>query len=494
MLELFKDIVGVDRDETLDQRDLSPQEKKALKRAVERAEKEYKAGNRENRVIEYKDYATHLNEDGTLRKGYENQYDDIGRGSSLLMAKNMLPFSGKRADYSMKTTLGQASYNIDDDGNITIKDRYDFNNPGDEPVPRAATDLYGQIRNLGTMFGSDSGGEGREVKIKLKDGGYPKSSNKEFMRRMGYYQAGGLGATPMYGSNTIPGTPETAAITYQEADKARLKALEDELKEAQETTKFQDEAEAEVAKQQQTINRIESGVSQAADLADKSGLFDNLKEKGKLKEAAKLAQAGKGVDNFLAGATLGKGLSDDALKTVAPKLFEKATMSAVPSTSSLPSNLANFSVPSLTTTPTSQLSLVNPSQGANLLNTGSTAATTASSGLSVPTLGTVAAIGGEVLKQASSDQDATTMNVGETAGTIVSGAGKGIGAALTAGALLGSSVGPIGTAAGAIGGALYGLGKGLVQRGKARREERKAERKKEAAIAKAAAERKEQRP
>ena len=48
------------------------------------------------------------------------------------------------------------------------------------------------------------------------------------MKRMGYYQAGGLGATPMYGSNTIPGTPETAAITYQEADQARLKALEEQ--------------------------------------------------------------------------------------------------------------------------------------------------------------------------------------------------------------------------------------------------------------------------
>ena len=35
--------------------------------------------------------------------------------------------------------------------------------------------------------------------------------------------------------HTIPGTPETAAITYQEADPARLKALEEQLKEAQES-------------------------------------------------------------------------------------------------------------------------------------------------------------------------------------------------------------------------------------------------------------------
>ena len=326
----------------------------------------------------------------------------------------------------------------------------------------------------------------------MKEGGYPKSDKNDFMKRMGYYQGGGLAATPMYGSNTIPGSPETASITYQEADKARLKALEEELKEAQESTKFQDEAQAEIAEQQAKINKIESGVSTGVDALEKLGAFDKLKEKGQLKEAAKLAKAGQGADNFLAGVTLGKAGTGELGKKLAPKLFEKATMSAVPSTSSLPSNLANFSAQPLQLGQTST-SLVPSSmgtQGANLLNTGANVGTSAaSSGLSVPTLGTVAAIGGEVLKQASSDQDETTMNVGETTGTIVSGAGKGIGAALTAGTLLGSSVGPIGTVAGAILGAGYGLGKGLIQRSKARKAEAAAERKKEAQLGQIASKR-----
>ena len=67
-----------------------------------------------------------------------------------------------------------------------------------------------------------------------KEGGYPKSDKNDFMKRMGYYQAGGLGAAPMYGANTMPGAPETASITYTEADPAKLKALEDELKEVPE--------------------------------------------------------------------------------------------------------------------------------------------------------------------------------------------------------------------------------------------------------------------
>jgi len=482
-----KDIVGIDRDETLDQRDLSPQEKAALKRAVERAEKEYKAGRRKNRVIQYADYATHLNEDGTVRKGYKDQYSDIGGGSSLLMAKNMLPFSGKRADYSMKTTLGQASYDIDEDGNITIKDTYDFNNPGDEPVQRAATDIYGQLRNLGTMYGADSTKKGRDILINLRDGGYPKSSNKEFMRRMGYYQAGGLGATPMYGSNTIPGTPETAAITYQEADQAKLKALEEQLKEAQESTKFQEEAEAEIQKQAATISGIEQGVSQGTKALDKLGAFDKLKEQG----AQRLAQQATKDLIGQAGLRLGAESAGQLGKTIAPKLFEKATLSAIPSSSSLPASLANFSTPALTTTPMSSLSLSTPgaSKLAQIGSSGAGASKGLIGGVGTGGVGAIASLAGEGLKMASDDQDMTTMNVGETIGSGLSGIGTGIGTAMTTAALLGSSLGPVGTAAGVVGGALYGLGKGLVQRGKARKEQEKAERKKEQQLQKIGAER-----
>jgi len=320
----------------------------------------------------------------------------------------------------------------------------------------------------------------------MKDGGYPKSDKNDFMKRMGYYQGGGLAATPMYGANTMPGAPETASITYKEADKARLKALEDELKESQESTKFQDEAQAELQKQASTISGIEQGLSQGIKGADKLGLFDKLKEKGAQKAAEKLGQ-----ETLMKGTTLAGGVSDDALKALAPKLFEKSTTSALQgATSSLPSSLTNFSAPALTTTPLSQLgttastSLVNPAlgqQGANLLNTGATAGASASKGLigGVGTggVGAIASLAGEGIKMASDDQDATTMNTGETIGSGLSGIGTGIGAAMTTAALMGSSLGPVGTAAGVIGGAVYGLGKGLIQRSKARKEEAKAEKK-----------------
>ena len=166
-------------------------------------------------------------------------------------------------------------------------------------------------------------------------------------------------------------------------------------------------------------------------------------------------------------------------------------------TGSLPSSLTSFTPPPLTTTPLSQLGTTTSTslasdalgqQGANLLNTGATAGASASKGLiggiGPGGVGAIASIAGEGLKMASDDQDATTMNTGETIGSGLSGIGTGIGAAMTTAALMGSSLGPVGTAAGVVGGALYGLGKGLVQRNKARKEEEKAEQKQREEISK----------
>ena len=572
-----KDIMGIDRDETLDQRDLSSQEKAALKRAIERAEKEYKAGNRKNRVIEYEDYATHLNEDGTLRKGYEDQYDDIGGGSSLLMAKNMLPFSGKRADYSMKTTLGQASYDTDDDGNITIKDTYDFNNPGDEPVQRSALDFYGKLRNLGTMFGADSGGEGRDVNINLKQDEYQDGGMRGMMKakiamedafgnnpaitRMikptdksynfgdgrtgthhmgsygkfaipniqdvdgtlqytgprkneaikfdrvedatyfaknykdvapalrkkqegGKYQAGGLATPPMYGANTIPGSPETAAVTYQEADKARVKALEQELEETRTSTKYMDEAEANMAKQQATIDSIEQSLGQGVEKAEELGVFDKLKARGASKKGSKyLEKLGEdGVKQLAAVGT--KASADEVSNILASQVLPEAGAKAIETTGQnltgslygLGQNQAmNFGQQTAQNViTTSSDDLVSGVAGA-----GASAGKGLIGGIGPGGVGAIASLAGEGIKMASDDQDATTMNAGETIGSGLSGVGTGIGAAMTTAALMGSSLGPLGTAAGAIGGAVYGLGKGLISRGKARREMKKAEKKQE---------------
>tara|TARA_R100000995_G_scaffold84842_1_gene65158 strand:+ start:326 stop:1666 length:1341 start_codon:yes stop_codon:yes gene_type:complete len=79
-------------------------------------------------------------------------------------------------------------------------------------------------------------------------------------------------------------------------------------------------------------------------------------------------------------------------------------------------------------------------------------------------IGLGASLLGSGISRLSDDDDATTMNVGETAGGMLSGAGTGM--------ALGSVIPGIGNIAGGIIGGLYGLGKGLFQRGKARKQER----------------------
>ena len=316
----------------------------------------------------------------------------------------------------------------------------------------------------------------------MKEGGYPKSDKNDFMKRMGYYQAGGLGAAPMYGSNTIPGSPETAAVTYTEADPDKLKALDEELKAAQESTKYQDEAEAAIQKQASAISAAEQGLTQGVELADKLGAFDKLKEKGAEKSKT-LANLGEDAATNLA--RVGATKADDVSKILADQLVPKGTK-AIDVVKDQGMNYLNpFGQPDQAAKFGEMLQKSNPQQvilreGSEELLKQSTK--NLASGLTPAqygNIGAIASIAGEGIKMASDDQDATTMNVGESIGSTVSGVGTGIGAATTTAMLMGSSLGPVGMAAGAIGGALYGVGKGLVQRGKARKEERKAERKKE---------------
>tara|TARA_R100001510_G_scaffold15057_1_gene12368 strand:- start:23471 stop:26164 length:2694 start_codon:yes stop_codon:yes gene_type:complete len=301
-----------------------------------------------------------------------------------------------------------------------------------------------------------------------RQGGYPKSDSKNFMKSMGYYQAGGLGATPMYGSNTIPGTPETAAITYTEADPSKLKALDKELKEAQESTKFQDEAEAAVQKQASAISGIEQGLSQGIKGADKLGVFDKIKQAGAAKElAAKKAaeEAAKALAAKQASKVVATQTTQKAIEQAAPGAFQKVAPKVVTGVQTAGMKAAQEG--------TAQLAQATTSTAAG-----------AGAGIGMGGVGAIASLAGEGIKMASDDQDATTMNVGETVGSGLSGIGTGIGAAMTTAALMGSTLGPVGTAAGVVGGAIYGLGKGLIQRGKARKEEAKAERKKEKELSK----------
>ena len=296
------------------------------------------------------------------------------------------------------------------------------------------------------------------------------SDSKDFMKRMGYYQAGGLNQTPMYGANTMPGTPETAQLTYQEADQARLDALDEQLKEQQESTAFMDEAKANTDAQAAKIAKAEQGLSMGIKGLDKLGAFNKLKQKG-IDKAAELAAdklKDKGTE-FVTNTILPEAGSKAI--DVAPKSFVSSLGKS--------DQAAKFGDMIQKGSP-KQIILEKGSQ--EVLKEGVTSAATGLNPAQYGNIGAVASLAGEGIKMASDDQDATTMNVGESIGGGLSGIGTGIGAATTTAMLMGSTLGPLGMAAGAIGGAAYGLGKGLVQRGKARREEGKAEKKQELAL------------
>ena len=296
------------------------------------------------------------------------------------------------------------------------------------------------------------------------------SDSKDFMKRMGYYQAGGLNQTPMYGANTMPGTPETAQLTYQEADQARLDALDEQLKEQQESTAFMDEAKANTDAQAAKIAKAEQGLSMGIKGLDKLGAFNKLKQKG-IDKAAELAAdklKDKGTE-FVTNTILPEAGSKAI--DVAPKSFVSSLGKS--------DQAAKFGDMIQKGSP-KQIILEKGSQ--EVLKEGVTSAATGLNPAQYGNIGAVASLAGEGIKMASDDQDATTMNVGESIGGGLSGIGTGIGAATTTAMLMGSTLGPVGMAAGAIGGAAYGLGKGLVQRGKARREEGKAEKKQELAL------------
>ena len=319
---------------------------------------------------------------------------------------------------------------------------------------------------------------------KMKSGGYPKSDKKDFMKRMGYYQAGGLATPPMYGANTIPGSPETAAIAYQEADKARVKALEQELEETRTSTKYMDEAEANMAKQQATMDSIEQSLGQGVEKAEELGVFDKLKARGASKKGSKfLEKLGEdGVKQLAAVGT--KASADEVSNILASQLLPEAGAKAIETTGqNLTGSLYGLGQNQAMNFGQQTAQNVVATGADDLISGAAGAGASAGKGLigSVGPggVGAIASLAGEGLKMASDDQDATTMNVGESVGSGLSGVGTGIGAAMTTAALMGSSLGPLGTAAGAIGGAVYGLGKGLISRGKARREMKKAEKKQE---------------
>ena len=150
--QFLADLAG--NEDTVTEKNLSPEELQALKAAADRAQA------RGSSSIEYKDYATG-----------DNQYSDVGGGAS---SSEVFQKTKDDASYSVKTTIGQAKIEIDDEGNVTVRDRYNFNNATDKfefmgfikDAYKQGLSLYGQARNIGKWFGSKPG-EGSEVIIHL---------------------------------------------------------------------------------------------------------------------------------------------------------------------------------------------------------------------------------------------------------------------------------------------------------------------------------------
>ena len=152
---------GIGDHKTFTEKNLSPKYQTVLKEIVKTnlTNKKMK--------IEYADYETHA-------KG-ESQYRDVDASVTNpgLITKMFDPA------YNLKTTLGQATIIIDENNNVIIKDRYNFNDAVDiqsvaDALNAAAIigyetgtlKLYGAVRTIGTFFGSNDQ-EGAFVEINL---------------------------------------------------------------------------------------------------------------------------------------------------------------------------------------------------------------------------------------------------------------------------------------------------------------------------------------
>ena len=152
---------GIGDHKTFTEKNLSPKYQTVLKEIVKTnlTNKKMK--------IEYADYETHA-------KG-ESQYRDVDASVTNpgLITKMFDPA------YNLKTTLGQATIIIDENNNVIIKDRYNFNDAVDiqsvaDALNAAAIigyeagtlKLYGAARTIGTFFGSNDQ-EGAFVEINL---------------------------------------------------------------------------------------------------------------------------------------------------------------------------------------------------------------------------------------------------------------------------------------------------------------------------------------
>jgi hypothetical protein len=161
--------------------------------------------------MEYADYKTHLNPDGTVKESAykeppskhgntRHQYFDVGNDRRTAAEKAIAEFD---PGYNMKTHFGQSAFSVvpaygDRMHNDTlVTDQYNFNNAGelterDKEKLTNFKDPYGIARTLGKGYGS-SEGEGRNSMVLLNNDNSKKWTNSNLVSDMATQTIGGPG-------------------------------------------------------------------------------------------------------------------------------------------------------------------------------------------------------------------------------------------------------------------------------------------------------------
>ena len=268
---------------------------------------------------------------------------------------------------------------------------------------------------------------------------YKKGGLKKYQAGGGKYQGG-----DMYGANVIPNayTPSNASINYLQTDPAVTSSLLQQQEELG-TEVDLSEVEAKAAKRKQTTESVMPTLESIAKSADKAGLLGTA-----------------------------AGSAPDLTGTIAEKMSYNAPIPGVDQGLGAASQTAAQAGTLKAGVQAYKGAKAAGATGKAALQAGSTAA-----GWAGPqAVGTAAAAIGKGIEKASDDDDATTMNVGETSGKLLKGAGYGAAAAGLAGSLgafAGANIwNPVGWAAGI--GALGAGAVGLLQRRAGRKDEGEA--------------------
>ena len=334
-----------------------------------------------------------------------------------------------------------------------------------------------------------------------------------------YQTTGQLGAMP-YGQNVIPqGILPSQYITFSEGANQFSQTYQDELNQATEDIENFEPTAEQLGVVDPNENPVGTGfVDQlgSAQKLDDLGLIDlgeddfknviagehsSLKDskvgqffqktfKGKgddiasdITSSTASTSFGDNLPSILGSEgsnTLGTNLANVTGTGTAPTFNMNMASSAVPSTGPVPGmhpgvdligqGTKSTGIQTIGMKPleTSTQSLMPPTSLASTIPKGVNLSQTAG-------IGTAAAIGGQLIKSASDDEDPTTLNVGETAGTLIGAGGQGASMAATLGmlapALAVPGIGWVGAGIGALWGGLSALNK----RRKAKKEEKKQE-------------------